>query len=60
MIEADKFNKLMEHKGEVALLILYQDCIAYFPPSQLFDAFHSIALKYNCKDQQHPNQPNME
>ena len=38
MIEADKFNKLLEHKGEVALLVLFKDCVAYFPPSKLFDA----------------------
>ena len=54
MIEADKFNKLLEHKGAVALLVLFKDCIAYFPPSKLFDAFCGIAIKYNCPDEQHP------
>ena len=54
MIEQDKFNKFWENRGRVALLILFTDCICWFPPSRLFDAFTGIAIKYNCADEQHP------
>lgn len=54
-IEADKFNSMWEHRGEVALLILFQDCICYFPPSRLFDAFSGIGVGWNCPDEMHPS-----
>lgn len=53
-IEQDKFNKLLEHKGEVALLILFEDCICYFPPSKLFDAFAGVGILWNCPDEMQP------
>ncbi len=53
-IEEDKFNKLLQHKGKVALLVLFQDCICWFPPSQLFDAFVGITVLCNCADEMHP------
>ena len=53
MIEEDKFNELLEHKGEVGLLILFTDCICWFPPSKLFDAFIRFG-GYWCPDEQQP------
>ena len=54
-IEQDKFNTILSHKGEVALLIMFEDCICYFPPSKLFDAFTGIGILWNCPDEMQPS-----
>lgn len=53
-IEQDKFNTLLKHKGKVALLVMFKDCMCWFSPSQLFEAFAGIGLLHNCPDETHP------
>ena len=53
-IEQDKFNTLLKHKGKVALMVMFKDCICWFPPTKLFDAFAGIGLLPNCPDETHP------
>ena len=53
MIEEDKFNELKEHEGEVGLLILFTDCICWFPPSKLFETFVRFDKRW-CPDETKP------
>ena len=54
MIEEDKYVELLEHKGKVGLLIMFWDCICWFPPSKLFDCYVGKDIFRNCPDETKP------
>ena len=55
MIEEDKYVELLEHKGKVGLLVMFTDCICWFPPSKLFEeCFVGKGICYGCPDETHP------